>query len=185
MKKIRNIFKKPPAKQPDQTRLFLQLVQDHLDRVKQLKGKGVKQFVEEELENGFVLQQIVASAIEKLSLTRKEGKAHSHGFTIGDKSRHFVTVTTIPVPMQKAAEWYAHEFGGYISYLKKIENDAIMKTYNLKVFVHFIFGMQESAANTEMPWVICGLLPLWQKDFIMAILPTDCFTENERRELGL
>ena len=177
------IFGKDSATRLDQPLIFLNVVQKHLNRMKQVRG--IQPFVEKELENTWILQQVAANAVEKMLLTIKDGEGHSAGFTFGEDSKHFITVSTIPVALHEAAAWYTKKYGGYFSYLNQVENNVMLKMSDMKVFVHFIFGIQDSGAEQGLPWVTCGLLPLWQKDFIQALLPTDCLTANERRELGL
>jgi len=167
----------------DQPQIFLEVVQDHLKRMKQVGG--IRPFVRKELEKTWVLEQIVARAVEKMSLTLKDGEIHSSGFTFGEDSKHFMNISTIPVAMHDAADWYAHKSGGYLTYLRQIEINLGLILVDPKVFVHFIFGIEDSGFAGVRPWVTCGLFPLWQKDFVPAMFPTDCLTADERRDLDL
>lgn len=183
MKWITRFFGGPSPARLDQSQVFLEVVQNHVKRMNQVAGIGA--FVQKELEDPWVLEQIVARGVEKMSLTVKDGGAHSSGFSFGGNPKHFLNVSTIPVAMHEASAWYAQKSGGYLTYLRQVESNVGVQALNPKVFVHFIFGIEDSGPEGVRPWVTCGLVPLWQKDFIPAMFPTDCLTVAERQGLGL
>jgi tetratricopeptide (TPR) repeat protein len=121
--------------------------------------------------------KIASAASDKLRLTLSDGEQHSVVLERAEVAYH---ITTLPVDMGQAREWFGRTAGGYTGFLGGVWDSALPKT-TASVWCHVIYG--SSAGRT---WVHMALCPVQQPAPIdVTVMPIEFLTSEERQAIGL
>lgn len=118
---------------------------------------------------------IIAS--DKLALMQADGKQHSFGFS---SSLIYYHISTVPVELDLAREWFDRNFGGYTNLLWKLMSSVLIG--QCSTFCHIIYGWTQQNGT----WVHLAVCPLNDAASTSEkVLPIELLSATERRELGL
>ena len=165
----------PQIEVTDDMTYFMRVFSNHLQRIRTASPQ-FKTFLDQYFGD-VIITEIASAATDKMRLTLSDGKQHSTVLTRGEVSYH---ITTLPVDMGQAKDWFGRTSGGYTKLLENVWNSLLPKVTS-SVWCHVIYG--SSAKGT---WVHMAICPVRQPAPISAtMMPIEFLTSEERRPLGL
>jgi hypothetical protein len=134
-------------------------------------------FLDQNFSDAIVVK-IASMAVEKMKLTQADGKQHSIVLYLGAV---VYNISTLPVDMEQAKDWYVRRFGGYAEFLPRAVQAAESQGTDSSVWCHIICGWTKKGS-----WVNMAICPIKQPAPIKTLLmPIEFLTPEERRYLGL
>ena len=121
--------------------------------------------------------KIAAAAGDKLDLTLTDGEQHSTVLERGEVVYH---ITTLPVDMGQAREWFGRAAGGYTTFLGDVWDSLLPKT-TASVWCHVIYG-----SSAGQIWVHMAMCAVRQPAPIgVLVMPVELLTPEEREAVGV
>ncbi len=121
--------------------------------------------------------KIATAAADKLRLTLADGEQHSTVLERGEVVYH---ITTLPVDMGQAREWFGRTAGGYTKFLGDVWDSLLPKT-TASVWCHVIYG-----SSTGRTWVHMAVCAVRQPAPIgVMVMPVELLTPEERKAIGV
>ncbi len=155
---------------------FLLAFHFHLERLSR-QSEGVRTFFDRFLPSK-MCDQIAAIAVDKMNLTLADRKEHSASII---KPPVLYDISTMPVEMARAREWFAQEHGGYTRFVEEMW-EFLKKKFDrdCAIFCHIMYGWGKDGG-----WVHLGVWPMEESaDPQALIVPIECLTEEEKRAAG-
>ncbi len=121
--------------------------------------------------------RIASAAADKLDLTLADGEQHSTVLERGEVVYH---ITTLPVDMGQAMEWFGRTAGGYTKFLGDVWDSLLPKT-TASVWCHVIYG--SSAGQTWVHMAVCAVRK--PAPIGVMVMPVELLTPEEREAIGV
>jgi Tfp pilus assembly protein PilF len=121
--------------------------------------------------------KIATAAAGKLRLTQADGEQHSTVLERGEVVYH---ITTLPVDMGQAKEWFGRTAGGYTKFLGDVWDSLLPKT-TASVWCHVIYG--SSAGRTWVHMAVCAVRQ--PAPIGVMVMPVELLTPEERKAIGV
>jgi Tfp pilus assembly protein PilF len=121
--------------------------------------------------------KIATAAAGKLRLTQADGGQHSTVLERGEVVYH---ITTLPVDMGQAKEWFGRTAGGYTKFLGDVWDSLLPKT-TASVWCHVIYG--SSAGRTWVHMAVCAVRKA--APIGVMVMPVELLTPEERKAMGV
>jgi hypothetical protein len=160
----------------DGTERFIATLNDHLQRVR-ASVPQLAPFLEQYFDDA-TIAAIAPTVVEKMKLTQSDGKQHSTVLNQGAVVYH---ISTLPVDMEQAKDWFVRSSGGYTKLLEKAQNSVLSQRTDCSVWCHIIYGWAKKGS-----WIHMAICPIRQSAPInVTIMPIEFLTSEERRASGL
>lgn len=121
--------------------------------------------------------EIATAAADKLRLTLADGEQHNAVLERGEVAYH---ITTLPVDMDQAKEWFGRTAGGYTKFLGDVWDSLLPKT-TASVWCHVIYG--SSAGRTWVHMAVCAVRE--PAPIGIMVMPIEFLTPEEREAIGV
>ena len=155
---------------------FVGTLDDHLQRMK-AAAPQLAPFLDQYFSDTIVAA-IAPTAVEKMRLTQSDGKQHS---SILAREAVVYHISTLPVDMDKAKDWFLSSSGSYTKLLERAQNSMMSQGTDCSVWCHIIYGWSKKGS-----WVHMAIIPVKQSAPInVRIWPIEFLTSDERQTLGL
>lgn len=155
---------------------FIQTFNNHLQRLRTASPQ-LRAFLDQYFGEAGITE-IASAAADKMRLTNADGKQHSTVLSRGIAVYH---ITTLPVDMSQAKDWFIRASGGYTKLLENAWNSLLPQVTDCSVWCHIIYGSSKRGT-----WVHMAICPVRQPAPINAtIMPIEFLTSEERQRLGL
>lgn len=120
---------------------------------------------------------IATAAADKLGLTLADGEQHS---VVLEREEVVDHITTLPVDMPQAMEWFGRTAGGYTKFLGDVWDSALPKT-TTSVWCHVIYGPHAGGAWVHM--AVCAVRT--PAPIGITVMPIEFLTPEERKAIGV
>ena len=151
---------------------FATILKQHLQRVKEFLP-SLKPFIDQYFHDRQV-QELTMIAQEKLNLSVSDGEEHSMALTVPPVFFH---VSTIPVSLLKAKDWYEERCGGYLQMVMSIF-EQFKEIAKWDYYCNIICGCDGGRI-----WLNMCVIP--EDKSLESLMPLDILSAEEKEQLGL
>lgn len=160
----------------DDKKLFNERLSDH--RLRMLAASAqYAPFLHEYLSDD-IIDILTQVAAEKMGLTINDKKEHSQALA---KAPICYTVCTIPVSLNRAADWFESRYGGYFKVLEGLWNSTVFTATGCEVLFHVTYGREGKSG-----WVNVSVFPIKSARFsFQPIIAIDLLSPSEKQAIGI